>query len=101
MSEKTTWLVVRVILGIVVLLFTLYGFFIKQECDIDAVYLWCRLHPMSILQVVGVIGFYGGAFALSGIWQKWITLYNEENNTKWNWIFCAAIFVSLVLIWVG
>ncbi len=101
MSESKTWLAIRIFLGVIVLLFTLFGFVIKQPCDIDEVYLWCKLHPMSLLQVVGVIGFYAGAFALSGLWQKYFTLYNEVNSSKWNFIFFGAIALSIILIWVG
>ncbi len=101
MNKDVKDVVVRIGLLAIVLLFTLYGFVIKQPCDIDEQYLWCRLHPMSILQVVGVIGFYLGAFLLSGIWQKWFTLYDEVNSTRWNLTFFGAIALSIVLIWIG
>ncbi len=99
MNEAKTWLIVRVILGIIVILFTLFGFVIKQECDIDAVYLWCRVHPMSIFDIIGTTIFYGGAFMLSGLWKNWFTLWEEENTTRWNWIIFAATALGLILIW--
>ena len=95
-----TWLFVRVILGIIVLLFTLYGFVIKQECDLDAIYLWCRLHPMSLFDIVGLILFYGGAFGLSGIWKRWITLSNPVNSARWNFVGFAILAAGIILIWI-
>lgn len=97
MSEKKTWLVARIILAIVVICFTMFGFVVKQECDIDAIYLWCRLHPLSAGDIVGLIGFYGGALLLSGILP--LELWNEENSAKWNWIFFGVLVLSIALIW--
>jgi hypothetical protein len=99
MNETRNWLVVRIFLGIIVLLFTLFGFVIKQDCDIDAVYLWCRLHPMSLGDVLGLVLFYGGAFYLSGLWQKWFKLSNPENSARWNWIFFATTALGIIFIW--
>lgn len=98
-DEKTLRLGVRIFLGVVVLLFTLFGFFIKQDCDIDRIYLWCRLHPFSLGDLLGCILFYGGAFMLSGLWEKYFTLWEEENTTKWNWIIGAGTALGLILIW--
>jgi hypothetical protein len=97
MNEAKTWLVVRVVLAAVVILFTLFAFVIKQDCDIDAVYLWCRVHPMSAFDIIGSIMFYGGAVFMSGLLP--FQLWNEENNTRWNWILFISIVTGLVLIW--
>ena len=97
MSEKNTWLVARIILGIVVLCFTMFGFIVKQECDIDKVYLWCRLHPLSLGDILGLILFYGSATFLSGLLP--FQLWNEENSTKWNWVLFGVLVLSIVLIW--
>ena len=97
MNENKTWLIVRLILLVVVILFTLFGFIIKQECDLDAIYLWCRLHPMSLFDIIGSIIFYGGAVFMSGLLP--FKLYNPENSTRWNWIFFIGIALGLVLIW--
>ena len=100
MSEKTIWTIARGILLIVVLLFTYYGFIAKQECDLDAIYLWCRLHPITVFDVIGCIMFYGGAFLLSGLWQKYFSLWEEENTTKWNTRIFALLVIGFGLIWI-
>ena len=89
--------VVPVIAGIVVILFTLFGFVIKQDCDIDRVYLWCRLHPFSVADFIGCAGFYAGAVFISGVLP--FKLYNPENSVRWNVIWFAAMALSIILIW--
>ena len=100
MTEKTTWAITRGILLLAVLAFTYYGFFSKQECDIDAIYLWCRLHPLKFIDIIGCILFYGGAFLLSGLWEKYFVLWEEENTTKWNTRIFICLVLGVVLIWV-
>ena len=84
-------------MSIFIVLFTLYGFFIKQPCDIDRVYLWCRLHPFSLGDLIGCIIWYAGCVFISGVLP--FRLYNPENSSKWNLIFFAAMVLSIVLIW--
>lgn len=98
-SEKTEWTIVRIILGVVVLLFTVFAFFVKQDCGIDKVYLWCRVHPFSIGDFIGTVLFYGGAFLLSGLWKNWFILWEEENTTRWNWIIFIGTALGIILIW--
>lgn len=98
-NENTEWTVVRIIIAVVVLFFTLFGFFIKQDCDIDKVYLWCRLHPFTVGDFIGVTLFYGGAFMLSGLWKNWFTLWEEENTQRWNWIIFAGTVLGIIFIW--
>lgn len=50
------------------LLFILYGFVFKQTCDMDKIYLWCRVHPFTTLDLIGTILFFAGCVGLSGIW---------------------------------
>lgn len=92
-----------VLAGVVVILilFTLFGFFIKQPCDLDAVYLWCRLHPLSIGDILGLILFYGGALGIGGITNLLgIRLMGNENTVgKWPFVFVGAAIAGIVLIW--
>lgn len=85
------------ILAAVVICFTLFGFVIKQECDIDRAYLWCRLHPLSLFDIIGCIMFYGGSVFISGLLP--VKLYNPENSSKWNLIWFAVMALSIILIW--
>jgi hypothetical protein len=89
------------IMAVIVIAFTVYGFFIKQPCDIDEQYLYCRLHPASFIQIIGVIGFYFTVAVLSNAFGKWITLWNEANSSKWNIIFFAIGAASFLMLWFG
>ena len=83
-----------------VVLFTAYGFLIPQVCDIDQVYLWCRLHPISFFDLVGLVLFYAGALVLSGIpLVEKLELFNDENSSKWNVIAFAGMVLGIILIW--
>lgn len=84
----------------VALLFTAFGFFIEQPCDIDAVYLWCRLHPFSIADLIGCILFYGGCAFLAGLpFLRNLELFNPESSSRWNIILGVAMVLGVVLIW--
>jgi hypothetical protein len=99
-DEKNAWRIVKIILGIVVIAFTL-GLLIKPKdgCDLDRVYLWCRVHPFTLFDFIGILIFYAGAFVLSGIWRGWLTLYNPVNSAKWNLVAGAAIALGIILFW--
>lgn len=99
MTEAKTLLIVRIGLLVIVVLFTLFGFVIKQECDLDAVYLWCRLHPMSTGDIFGLILFYGGAFGMSGLWKNWFQLSNPKNSSLVNIVMFIGIALGIILIW--
>lgn len=81
-------------------LFTAYAFFIPQECDIDAVYLWCRLHPLSFFDLVGLVLFYSCCLVLSGLpFVANLELFNEENSSTWNLAAFVGGVLGIVLIW--
>ena len=86
--------------AIIAIIFTLMGFFVKQDCDIDRVFLWCRLHPFSVADLIGCIMFYAGCFVLAGgLKLIGVELWNPENSSKWNLITFAGLVLSIVLIW--
>jgi hypothetical protein len=61
-------LIEKIVMGVLVLIlgvFTYFAFFAPQPCDgIDNVYLACRLHlklhPISWVDILGLLLFYGG-----------------------------------------
>lgn len=83
------------------LIFTIYGFFYHPDpCDIDGIYLWCRLHPFSGWDLIGCILFYAGVFVLSGLPAVAnLELFNDENSSKWNIITGVVALLGIVLIW--
>ena len=46
-DEKTLWTMSRAVIGLAVVLFTYFGFFHSQPCDLDNIYLSCRLNPFT------------------------------------------------------
>jgi len=96
MSDKTQSLILKIGVGLVVLVFTLFAFVIKQDCDIDKVYLWCRVHPLKASDVVGLISFYGGAAVLAGFVKG---LYNDAHSSKWNFVSAGLMAFGLIIIW--
>lgn len=84
-------------IGIILTVFTLYAFVFEQTCDIDKVYLWCRVHPLSVFDVIGLIGFYGGCLVIGGLTP--LKLFNPPNSVQWNLIWFAVMAISVVLIW--
>lgn len=99
-DEKRTWMIVRVIVLAVAVLFTYFGFFNTQPCDLDAVYLSCRLNPFTVGDFIGCALFYSGCVVLAGVpallgFQLW----NPRNSSMWNIIFGVGAVLGVVLIW--
>ena len=99
-DEKSTWLIVRAIVGLVVILFTVFGFFSKQPCDIDAIYLSCRLNPFTVADFIGCVLFYGAAAVIAGVPKLFgVEIFNPTGSAKWNIITGLAGALGIVLIW--
>ncbi len=98
MKETTAFEKYTPIIGMAILaiIFTIFGFFSHPPCDIDRVFLACRLSPFSVADFIGCAMFYGGCVVLSGVLKP---LYNPENSSKWNLISFAGLVLSIVLIW--
>jgi len=97
-DEKTMWIIVRSVLALIALLFVIYGFFIKQPCDVDAVFLSCRLTG-TIGDWIGGALFFGGMIFLSGLHKGLKNLYNPPNTSMWNWIVFVATALGIILFW--
>lgn len=97
-DEKITWVVVRSIIALVAVLFVVYGVFVDQPCDIDAVFLSCRLSG-SLFDIIGSGLFVGGLLAISGVFKGLDYMYNPINSSKWNLIAFAVMVIGVVLFW--
>ena len=86
----------RIAVGAILVVFTLFAFVIKQPCDIDKIYLWCRVHPLTIIDILGLILFYGGGALMVGFKE----LSNEAGSSKWNFIIFGAMAAGILLIWI-
>ena len=90
-----------IVVLLAVFAFTAYGFFIEMPCDIDKIYLWCNLHPMSALDYIGCTLFYIGAFFLTAnpIAEKF-ELFNPVGSSMWNIIFFVGMGLGFAFIWI-
>lgn len=101
-ENKVTQVIGAIIFATILIAFTWLGFFSKQACGpIDDEYLYCKLHPASFIQVIGVLGFYFTLVILSSSITKLFTFWNEANSSKWNFIFAAVGIASFLMLWFG
>lgn len=99
-KEKTPILayVSSLILTIVVIAFTWVGLFSPQDCNgIDKIYFYCYLHPMSGIDIIGLVLFYVG-YAYN-LWL-WLTKWNAWFESKLlNAAGVLAMIGSVILMW--
>lgn len=99
-DEKGLWMAARVLILLIVGLFTYYGFFNQQPCDIDAIYLSCRLNPFTVFDFIGCVLFYGAAAVIAGVPKFFgIEIFNPTGSAMWNIITGVAGVLGIVLIW--
>lgn len=96
--EKYAWLIVRSILAVIAVLFVIYGIAVVQPCDIDAVFLSCRLNG-SVGDIVGCIMFVGGMLVMSGVFKGVKHLYNPPNTSFWNLVAFGTMVLGVVIFW--
>lgn len=96
MSEKTVWIIVRSIIALVVIVFSVMAFS-NQPCDLDAVYLSCRVNG-SLGDIIGFGLFYATAAYLAGLGK----LIGFDPSVKGSGVNIAAFvagLLGLILIW--
>jgi hypothetical protein len=92
-------LVVKGIIAVIVVIFSIMAFS-NQPCDIDAVYLSCRVTG-SVGDVIGFILFYGFAAVIGGFLNPVLKLLGLE-YTKGSAVNIAAGVagvLGVILIW--
>ncbi len=97
-DEQILWLVVRSLFLIIAILFAVYGLFIKQPCDVDAVFLSCRLTG-SVADIIGSIMFFGGMVFMSGIVKGLRNMWNAANTSTWNIVAFVVTALGAILFW--
>ena len=75
-------------------LFFYYGFGAEQPCDLDKQYLWCHLHPLKTLAVVGIVLFIGGVLAFC---QAWTYLFPDMDDEQPGKTIVLTGFVAAVI----
>ncbi len=97
-QEAIGFFIGRLFFLIIAVLFLLYGLFLKQPCDIDAVFLSCRLTG-TVGDWIGGAMFFSGLVWLSGIVKGVRNLYNPPGSSQWNLITAAGLVLSVVIFW--
>jgi len=97
-DEQIAWAIMRSIMALVGIAFTLYGLFLHQPCDIDAVFLDCRLTG-TVADYVGVILFGGGIFIMSGLWKGTADIMNPIGSSAFNNVLFVAMAAGIALFW--
>ena len=89
-----------VVVVLVAFLFTYFGFFETQPCDLDAIYLSCRLNPFTAFDLIGCTLFYGGCVLASclPVLEKF-ELYNPEGSSAYNIGAFVGMVLGVTLIW--
>lgn len=99
-DDKGGLIIQTLVVGAIMAVFTAFAFFIPQECDIDKIYLWCRVHPLTTLDLVGMVLFYAGGVMLAGV-PKWLgfDLGSPTGSSSLNWYTFAAMALGAILMW--
>lgn len=95
-SENRDWLIPRIILGIVMAAFLLTGFVFKPA---SGGFLWDALHPMNVLNIIGVTGFVFVWACLSGYPQR-ILNWGAKGSAGPNYVLFGVGIVSIILLFV-
>lgn len=86
--EKFAWFAIPIAVIAIAVIATLYLFVFKQDCSgLDKVYMYCRVHPMSGWDVLGLILFYFSCFWLSSLWRF---LVKDDDQDPWKTVTKVA-----------
>lgn len=98
MNDQFKSLLLKIGVGIILIIFTLFAFVIKQEGTDNFVTesLWEAVHPLKVHDIIGLIIFYASGAFLMGFRPQ----INPVNSSKWNWITFAGLAGGMLLIWL-
>lgn len=94
-QERALHIVGAAIVIICAVMFTLYGFFIPQTCDIDKQYLYCHLHPASFISIFGCVLFYSAIAVLAGVTK----LFKVNFTGGMGFVAALVAVAGIVLVW--
>jgi hypothetical protein len=114
-SDERQDLIVNIIAwsigGIILIVFILGAFFKTALGPADAAFLYNRLHPMKIWDIIGVILFIVSLLWITGAGAeiakrtafKWDDVifqerYSAPNTSTWSWVAVGAFLLSLLLM---
>lgn len=85
---------------VIALIVLITGFLVKQPCDLDKIYLWCRVHPVQAQDIFGLIFFFGGALGTSGIWLLLIGDVDQNPGRLITYGSGVLMIFGFLLMWV-
>lgn len=95
-------LITLAFMAICFFLFFYYGFAAEQPCDLDKQYLWCHLHPLKTMAVIGIILFIGGCLAFGQAWTYlWPDMDDEQPGKTIVLTGFLAAAAGFILIWLS
>jgi hypothetical protein len=97
MNDHAKSLLLKIGVGIILIIFTLFAFFGKEGTDnFVTENLYEALHPLKFNDILGLIIFYASALFLAGFKPQ----INPKNSSKWNYITFAGLVIGIFLIWL-
>jgi hypothetical protein len=97
--EKNFRWVAHIATIVVAIVATIYMFFIPQNCDgFVKEFLYCHVHPLKLVDILGLVIFYTGCVGLSGIWMN-VTGDVDENPGRgimWGSFIAALAGIGLI-----
>ncbi len=97
-DDRVGMWVARIACLVIAIVFILFGLVFKQPCDIDAIYLSCRLTG-SFGDWLGCIMFFGGLVLMSGIVPSTRDWTNAPNSSALGIGLFVLMVIGIVLLW--
>lgn len=101
-QEKIVNYIVRGIGALILIIVLLHFFFFPQNCDIDRAYLYCRVHPMQVQDILGLIIFIAAFYFLITGGRPFVKddVYMAPHSSSWSFITLGAAAFGFFLMWV-
>lgn len=99
MAKEVGQTITQVIVAVVVIVFLIFGFLVKADCDVDKVFLYCRLHPFTGFDLVGMIIFLIAALHVGNFLPEKL-YFSESKGTTINVVAgFIGLLVGALIMW--
>lgn len=100
MAKEVGQTITQVIVAVVVIVVLIFGFLVKQDCDtIDKQFLYCRLHPFTGFDLVGMIIFLAAALHVGNFLPEKL-YFSESKGTTINVVAgFIGLLVGALIMW--
>lgn len=97
-SDRTGYLISRLVCLAFALIYIAFGIVFRQKCDIDKIYLSCRLTG-TVGDWIGSIMILAMLFFMSGIHKGINNLYNPPGSVGLGIVVFVLGAIGFVLVW--